>query len=83
MVELPTLGAPADGAVIQTPTVPTAGAFGVSQEPFQPLSELRQAETLLPGEAVEPDVGPDLVQEALQPGDRFQETGVAQLAIIT
>jgi hypothetical protein len=55
----------------------------VGQEPFQSLSELRQAKTLLPGEAVEPDVGPDLIQEALQPGYRFQETGVAQLAIIT
>jgi len=83
VVQAPGLGAQPDGAVGQPPAVFAAWAFRVGQEPFQPLSELRQAETLLPGEAVEPDVGPDLLQVILQPGDRLQETGVAQLAIIT
>ena len=83
MFEMPGLGADPDGAVVQTPPVPAAGAFRVSQEPFDPLPELRQAEAVGPGKAVEPDVGPDLFQVALQPDDRFQETGVPQLAIIT
>ena len=83
MVEPPGLGADPDGAILQPRPFLTAGTFRVGQKPLQPLPELRQAKTLRPGETVEPDVGPDLFQVGLKPGDRFQETGVAQLAIIT
>ena len=62
MFDLPSLGTDPDGAVLQAPPILAAGAFRVGQEPFQALSELRQAETLRPGEAVEPDVGPELFQ---------------------
>jgi hypothetical protein len=83
VAQTPALGTDPDGAVLQASPVHAAGAFRVGQKPLQPLPELRHAKTVRPGKAVKPDVGPDPVQIFLEPGDRFQETGVAQLAIIT
>jgi hypothetical protein len=82
VLQIPALGADSDGTVTQALPVFAAGALPVGQKPLQPFPEFRQIETLRSREAVNPDIGPDLVQVPFQSGNRLQQPRVAQLAII-
>ena len=83
MLDLPALGANSDGTVAHPTPAFAAGALRVGQKPLQPPSKLLEIETVRTGKTVAPDVGPNLVQVALEPDHRFQQIGIAQLAIFT
>jgi hypothetical protein len=52
-------------------------------EPFQALTQFGEAEPLFARETMHPPVGAKLSQIFLKTGDRFQELGIAQLAVVT
>jgi hypothetical protein len=83
MIHPPGQGAAADGAILMAPAILAARTVRVGLEPFQALAHFLEAETLFPGETMEPPVAPEASQVFLELGDRGQKRGVAQLAIVT
>jgi len=83
MFHPPGLGAAANGAILMTPAILAARTLRVALEPFQALAQFRETKPFFPGETMEPPVAPEASQVFLEPGNRVQKRGVAQLAIVT
>jgi len=83
LVQPPVQGAKANGAILAAPATLATGTLRVGPEPFQALAKFREAKTLFAGETMKPPVGPEAAQVFLEPGDRVQKGGIAQLAIVT
>jgi hypothetical protein len=83
LVQAPAQGAKANGAIIMAPTLLATGTLRMGLEPFQAFAKFCETKTLFAGETMQPPVGPEAAQVFLEPGDRVQKAGIAQLAIVT
>jgi hypothetical protein len=83
VVQPPGLGAAANGAILMAPAILAARALRVGLEPFQALAQLRKTKNFFSGKTMEPPVAPEAAQVFLEPGNRVQKGGVAQLTIVT
>jgi hypothetical protein len=83
VVQPPVQGAAANGAILMAPAILAARTLRMGLEPFQALAQFRKTKNFFPGKTMEPPVAPEAAQVFLEPGNRVQKGGVAQLAIVT
>jgi hypothetical protein len=79
----PLRGAPSDGAILLAPAFLATRTHRVVLKPIEALAHFREAEPFVARKTVNPPVAPETAQVFLEPGDRGQKRGIAQLAIVT